>query len=426
MIQIRPERIRDVRTKTIGPSLPSGGDGSVVYWVNRDRRAHDNWALTYARSCGDVRVVYCLPERPTDASLRQHTFLLQCLDELAHDLASLHIPFDVLEGEPRDALLPYLERYRPSLLITDMDPLRESKRMVRDVAGSTTMPIHMVDAHNIVPVWSASDKEEFAAYTIRPKITRHLSSFLDDFPADNHPRSGAGQRQLESFLSRLETYVNRNDPTQVGQSNLSPYLHFGQLSAQRVALETLKHLGMQPNEITDIKSLASGFLEELIIRRELADNYTFYNDHYDSFDGLQPWAQRTLNDHRSDKRDHLYTLEEWEGAMTHDPLWNAAQNEMLRTGKMHGYMRMYWAKKILEWSASPDEAIATAITLNDRYSIDGQDPNGYVGIAWSIGGLHDRAWTERPVYGKIRYMNDAGCRRKFDVTTYIARHDKLF
>ena len=164
------------------------------------------------------------------------------------------------------------------------------------------------------------------------------------------------------------------------------------------------------------------FLEELIVRRELSDNFCFYNPDYDRFSGFPAWAQKTLNDHRRDPRPYLYRREEFEAARTHDPLWNAAQTEMVRRGKMHGYLRMYWAKKILEWTASPEEALETAIYLNDRYELDGRDPNGYAGIAWSIGGVHDRAWKERPVFGKIRYMSYQGCAGKFPVRDYLEQY----
>ena len=173
------------------------------------------------------------------------------------------------------------------------------------------------------------------------------------------------------------------------------------------------------------KILREAFLEELIIRRELADNFCFYSAHYDSFAGFPDWAKKTLHEHRKDKRNYLYTSDEFERAQTHDDLWNAAQMEMMKRGKMHGYMRMYWAKKILEWTESPEKALQIAIYLNNKYELDGRDPNGYAGIAWSIGGVHDRAWGERPIFGKIRYMSYQGCKSKFDVKKYIAYVQKL-
>ena len=168
------------------------------------------------------------------------------------------------------------------------------------------------------------------------------------------------------------------------------------------------------------EEVTESFLEELIVRRELSDNYCLYEKNYDNMEGFSEWAQTTLNQHRKDTRDYCYSLEPLEKGQTHELLWNCCQRDLVENGKLHGFLRMYWAKKILEWTADPETALEYAITLNDRYSIDGHDPNGYTGVAWSIGGVHDRAWCERPVFGKIRYMNEAGCRRKFDVKTYIA------
>jgi deoxyribodipyrimidine photo-lyase len=167
------------------------------------------------------------------------------------------------------------------------------------------------------------------------------------------------------------------------------------------------------------------YLEELIVRRELSDNFCFYNGKYDALEGFPAWAQRTLNEHSGDEREHEYELEKLENAETHDDLWNAAQMEMVQNGKMHGYLRMYWAKKILEWSGSPEEGLQMAIYLNDRYELDGRDPNGYVGCAWSIGGVHDRAWFERPIFGKVRYMSYNGCKSKFNVDRYIEKVKNL-
>ena len=227
----------------------------------------------------------------------------------------------------------------------------------------------------------------------------------------------AAQKMLQYFIeNKLEQYEElRNNPSKDYQSNLSPYLHFGQISSLRIAL-TLKNL----NEPQLDKSINS-YLEELIVRKELSDNFCFYNKNYDNFDGLKPWAQETLLKHLNDPRPNIFTIAQLEKAETYDHAWNAAQKELIRTGKMHGYMRMYWAKKILEWTSSPKQAIEYAVYLNDRYHIDGYDPNGYVGILWSIGGIHDRAWFERDIFGKIRYMNFNGLKRKFDIDAYIRK-----
>jgi deoxyribodipyrimidine photo-lyase len=239
-----------------------------------------------------------------------------------------------------------------------------------------------------------------------------LSKEVKDFI----PGETGANKILKDFIEvKLNHYAeNRNDPNKKALSNLSPYLHFGHISAQRIALML--------NDFKEADVSVSSFLEELIVRKELADNFCYYNSNYDNFNGFHDWARTSLNEHRGDKREYLYTINEFEQAETHDELWNAAQMEMIVGGKMHGYMRMYWAKKILEWTESPEQAMEIGIYLNDKYELDGRDPNGYAGLAWSIGGVHDRAWTERPVFGKIRYMNYNGCKRKFDVKKYIAMY----
>jgi deoxyribodipyrimidine photo-lyase len=163
----------------------------------------------------------------------------------------------------------------------------------------------------------------------------------------------------------------------------------------------------------------NALLEEMVVRKELSDNFCFYNDNYDKLEGAEQWAKNSLKEHESDKRDFTYSRDEFENAKTHDKSWNAAQLQLRKTGKIHGYMRMYWAKKILEWTENAETAIEYAIYLNDKYSIDGGDPNGYVGVLWSIAGVHDRPWIDRQVFGKIRYMNEGGLKRKFDLDKYI-------
>jgi deoxyribodipyrimidine photo-lyase len=230
------------------------------------------------------------------------------------------------------------------------------------------------------------------------------------------PGAHAANKNLKDFCSqRLQKYAAlRNDPNTNYLSHLSPYLHFGQLSAQRVAL-AVQHADAE-------RESKDAYLEELIVRRELADNFCLYNKNYDKVAGAHAWAQKTIAEHVSDIREFIYTPDEFEKAQTHDELWNAAQLQMAKEGKMHGFMRMYWAKKILEWSPDVQTAIDIALYLNDKYELDGTDPNGVVGVMWSICGVHDRAWTERSIFGKVRYMNYSGCKRKFDVQAYIDRY----
>jgi deoxyribodipyrimidine photo-lyase len=428
--------------------------GPVVYWMSRDQRAKDNWALLFAQELAQKRdsplaVAFCLVPEFQGAASRHYDFMLQGLREVEANLSTLNIAFFLLMGDPGKEIPSFLAEQNAGSLVSDFSPLRQSlewkNEVTRIVTSNAKIPFYDVDSHNIVPCWLASPKAEWAAYTFRPKINRLLGEFLVEFPhlqkhpnrwengpendwtaaekstkSDTVPKSSAidlikpGEAaafgHLQDFVEhKLPAYdQQRNDPNLDSQSNLSPYLHFGQISSQRVALQVLA--GM-----TD----AGAFLEELIVRRELSDNFCNYNSNYDSVQGFPNWAKETLDMHASDRREYLYTQEELESARTHDDLWNAAQMEMVFRGKMHGYLRMYWAKKILEWTQSPHEALRSAIYLNDRYELDGRDPNGYAGIGWSIGGVHDRAWQERAIFGKVRYMSNAGMKRKFDVQRYI-------
>lgn len=228
--------------------------------------------------------------------------------------------------------------------------------------------------------------------------------------------TSAAKEYLQVFLKKKLDYFaqRRNDPTEDSLSHLSPYLHFGQISPLYVALKVLET--NSPGKET--------FLEELIIRRELSMNFVFYNHQYDSFGGLPEWAKKALKEHQKDKKPYLYSLEELEAARTHDPYWNAAQKEMALTGKMHGYMRMYWGKKIIEWSKDPEDAFRHALYLNNKYELDGRDPNSFAGVAWCFG-KHDRPWAERPIFGKVRFMNDKGLERKFEIEKYVEKIKKL-
>ena len=440
------ERIRLLRS-----TLPDSGP--VVYWMSREQRCHDNAALVHAAALASslqraLVVVFCLSSSFLAASWRHYDFLLQGLMETEQELAALGIPFQLLPDAAPKALPPFLKQQKAAFLVCDLDPLRLKRLWLKEVLAQTQLSVAEVDGHNIVPLWLASGKREYAAYTLRPKLGRLLPRFLtapasvsaqgspltprtpwgkwqaigkqNRGPAPISwlkPGSKAALQQLDHFLHHaLSGYSwRRNDPTLSGQSQLSPYFHFGQLSPQRVAWEIRRLFPIGDPD-------SDAFLEELIVRRELADNYCFYTPDYDQTTAFPSWAQATLADHLSDLRPAAYPFSQLENGTTADSLWNAAQNELTQTGKMHGYLRMYWAKKILEWSSHPQEALDTAILLNDRYSLDGRDPNGYAGIAWSIGGVHDRPWPSRPVFGKVRSMTLGGAKKKFDVAKYIAAH----
>uniref|UniRef100_A0A8C5X769 Deoxyribodipyrimidine photo-lyase n=1 Tax=Malurus cyaneus samueli TaxID=2593467 RepID=A0A8C5X769_9PASS len=432
----------------------------IVYWMCRDQRVQDNWAFLYAQRLAlkqelPLHVCFCLVPKFLEATIRHYRFMLRGLQEVAEECAELNISFHLLLGYAKDVLPTFVVEHGVGGLVTDFSPLRLPRQWVEDVRERLPedVPFAQVDAHNIVPCWVASPKQEYSARTIRGKIHAQLPEFLTEFPpVVRHPYppscpsqvppiaweacysslqvdhtvkevewatpgTAAGLAVLKSFIAeRLQSFsTHRNDPNKEALSNLSPWLHFGQVSTQRAILEVQKHR-------RKYKESVDAFVEEAVVRRELAENFCYYNENYDSVQGAYDWAQTTLKLHAKDKRPYLYSLQELEQGTTHDPLWNAAQLQMVREGKMHGFLRMYWAKKILEWTRSPEEALQFAIYLNDRYELDGRDPNGYVGCLWSICGIHDQGWAERAIFGKIRYMNYAGCKRKFDVDQFERRY----
>ncbi len=424
-------------------------DGPVIYWMSRDQRVHGNWALLYAQQVAEennlpLSIVFCLSPKFLGATLRQYDFMIKGLEEVEEELKNYNISLHLLLGEPEEEIGKFSKKHGISTIITDFSPLRIGRKWREKIAKEVSVPVIEVDAHNIVPCFYSSNKQEFGAYTLRPKIKKILNEFLTEYPAVKKskftiknedkidwdsllkklpinsevkpvtwvkPGYKNAIKMLDKFIENIDLYQNeRNNPNINASSNLSPFLHFGQISSQEVVLKVNSKIA---------KNKTEAFLEEIIIRKELADNFCYFNTNYDTVEAFHSWAKKTLNEHIHDKRDYTYTKHDFETARTHDPLWNAAQIEMVNKGKMHGYLRMYWAKKILEWTPSPEDAMEIAIYLNDKYELDGRDPNGYTGISWSIGGTHDRAWFERKVYGKIRYMNDKGCEKKFDVKKYI-------
>ncbi len=438
--------------------------GSVVYWMSRDQRVDYNWALYHAIETANklntsVEVVFAFNEKLIRNPNKHYTFMLEGLYELADSLSKLGIKFVFIKGNPGFTVSNYVNTNNVGYLITDFSPLKNKKQWADKVMSETKVPFDEVDTHNIIPVWITSQKQEFGAYTIRPKIHKLLPKYLDLFelpvvqnrvspskqnlPSIRSEKSwefGGGEKAakkvLEKFLdSRLQNYDrDRNNPNTKGQSDLSPYIHFGNISSLEIVIRIIEGVVKDKPDFlqkafigkmtSNIAPSEEAFLEELIVRKELADNFCYYNKNYDNFEGLPEWSKKELILHSKDERDHTYTFSQFENALTHDNLWNSAQIQMTKTGKMHGYLRMYWAKKILEWSKSPQEAINIAIRLNDKYELDGRDPNGYVGVLWSIGGLHDRPWFERKVFGKIRFMNRSGCEKKFDVEKYVTKFSR--
>nr|WP_069857735.1 deoxyribodipyrimidine photo-lyase [Desulfoplanes formicivorans] len=446
MAAVHPDRIRRLNQAVQGA-------GPVVYWMSRDQRVDDNWALIHAADMArqarvPLHILFCLTGSFGEACIRQYDFMMQGLVETWARARERGLCLRIRPGHPPDVVRSFARACNAGLVVTDFDPLRIKQEWKRELLQHLDIPVHEVDAHNIVPVWRVSDKQEYAARTIRPRIQRLLAEFLEPFPvwealpeqdipcvepdgedlmaglevdrtvlpvAGITPGYTGGMDRMHAFMAHgLDRYDRASrDPNANGLSRLSPWLHFGQIAAQRVVLEAVASPRTQGQQ---------AFLEQIIIRRELADNYCLHNPHYDSLEGIPAWGRATLDKHRHDVREYVYSTDALEKAATHDSLWNAAQQEMRRTGIMHGYMRMYWAKKILEWSKTPEDALATAIRLNDRYGLDGRDPNGYVGVLWSMGGLHDRPWKERPVFGTVRFMSADGCKRKFDVHEYIGNN----
>jgi len=447
---IQQERIKALN----GDSIRKGQ--YVLYWMQASQRAECNHALEYSiRRANELRqpVVVCfgLTDHFPEGNGRHYAFLIQGLKEVKQALERREIQMVIRHGSPEVEVAKMAKK--ASLVVVDRGYLRIQRRWRNSAARQIPCPLIQVESDVIVPVEEASPKEEFSAATLRPKIKRKLDHFLiplqerdpirdslslgfDCFDISDLKKAlsrldidrsvgrveglqgGTSQarRHLRAFLQKkLDHYPQaRNDPTRDSLSQMSPYLHFGQISPLWIALQVLK-TGSPGRE---------AFLEELIVRRELSMNFVFYNAHYDSYEGIPEWAKRTLKDHEKDRRPYLYDLQTLEGARTHDPYWNAAQKEMVLTGKMHGYMRMYWGKKIIEWSRTPEEAFGAALHLNNRYEIDGRDPNSFAGVAWCFG-KHDRPWGERSVFGMIRYMNDRGLRRKFDADEYVKKIDRL-
>ncbi len=453
------ELSRDPRVTVRQKGTPDPQGECVVYWMQRAQRAVDNPALDVAIEAANalrkpvVAFLGLVPFYP-NANLRHYTFLTQGIPDLAQRLRRRGVGF-VLRRYPDHQLVRFCEEVRPSFVVGDENPLREPERWRRTAADRLRVPLWTVDADVIVPS-KLLEKEQYAARTIRPRMRAYLNEFLlplanpqAEIPwrqpkgvtsclADGDLLSGlpidrsvqpvstfrggtdVALRALSRFIREcLKGYAReRNRPEVDGTSRLSPYLHFGHIGPHTVALAVRNADAPRGDR--------EAFLEELIVRRELAINFVRFNPRYDRLEGCEPWALRTIEDHRRDEREHVYSGRQLEDAETHDPLWNAAQKQMVLGGWMHGYLRMYWAKKILEWTPSAEEAYDLAVRLNDRYELDGRDPNGYAGVAWAIGGKHDRAWgPERAVYGKIRYMSYQSTSRKFDSKLYIRRIEAL-
>lgn len=432
-------------------ALPARSGGYVLYWMQSSQRTVGNLALEYAIRKANkfklpVLACFCIDPLYPEANLRHYTFMAEGLVSAGRSLETMQIPLAIFWGTPGESIAGAAKD--AAMVVTDRGYLALHRNWRKDLAGMVDCPLVMVEDNAIVPVETVSGKEEWSAGTIRKKIHRQLMRFLEpvesthvQYPSPSPEHGGIPYHEAETLITRvkgkgpgpsplyrggeheallrLEKFIagdlsrypsGQNDPASPVTSGLSPYIHFGQVSPAYITQRVLE--SRQPG--------ADAFLEQLIIRRELSLNFVHFNPHYDSYLGLPGWAKMTLAEHADDPREYVYTEAEFEEARTHDPFWNAAQQELLVTGKMHGYMRMYWGKKVLEWTETPEQAYAIALSLNNRYELDGRDPNGYAGVAWCFG-KHDRAWGERPVFGKVRYMNAAGLKRKFRIDQYVER-----
>ena len=373
---VNPLRIFELNNKPIK-------GGYVVYFCEREIRVKDNFALQFAIAKSkelSLPLKIVCPKMICEYKPKQD-FLNSQIEQIKTDL-----DFEIIDKA--DIL-----KIKIALLVIDFNPIQD-----RNYLKNLSCKIYEIDGHNIIPARFVSDKQEYGAATLRRKIYYNIYPFLTEFDNINSQKVEA-EYVLEDFIkNKLDFYAEfKNNPEKDVLSGLSKYLNLGFISSQRTALEVIKS-----NSSAENKEV---FLEELIVRKELADNFCFYCKKFKSLNCIPAWAKASLDSRKSDIRVHIYSREEMEQAQTGDKAWNEAQNQLVKTGVIHGYLRMYWAKKILEWSLTPECALDTAIYLNDKYAYDAPSANGYTGILWSIGGLHDRAFRDWPVTGKIRRMN---------------------
>ncbi len=443
--------------------LKDGGNSGlyVIYWMQQSQRIQYNHALNYAVKVANENnlpliVYFALYGDYPEANERSFAFMLEGLVDVKGWLERLGVNFVLRIGKGHELIFDYLRDAHT--LVMDYGYLWHQKmwrKYVLDQAKEKALDvaIDLIDTDMVIPVRHVSDKREYGAYTIRPKIMKQLHQFRDmepldvlknqtklDFKSDDElkdlfrlieklnvdhsvPKSNyfkggyieAGKHISRFIYQDLDDYKDRNDPSDPKLSYMSMYLHFGQISP----LEILERIYLAATQKQVHQASVDAFVEQLVVRRELAFNFVTYTKGYDKFESMtQPWAYETMEAHDHDQRPYIYTIDDYINFKTHDDAFNAAMIEMVKTGYMHNYMRMYWAKKIIEWTPSFKEAYETILYLNNKYFIDGRDANSYTGVAWCFGN-HDRAWTEREVFGKLRYMNYGGLKRKFNIDLYI-------
>lgn len=447
------------RIQQLNSAAVQGERSYILYWSQMNRRVESNHALLYAVELANqhrlpVLVYEALTNTYEYANDRLHTFVLEGVPETARRLQKAGIGYVFYlrrrEGDANDTF--YKLAKDAAAVVTDDYPTFIARKHNASVPAKIDVAYFAVDSSCIVPM-SEIPHRQYGAYTIRPRIHRLLPTYLT--PADplkvkrrydgslpafhtevtsdniatlvascdiDHSvtpsrefRGGSveAEKRLADFLeNKLRSYANgRNEPSKNVTSHMSPYLHFGHISSLEIALRVSAYA-------KEHKLMADEYLEELIVRRELAFNYARFVEHPGDLKNLPDWCQLNMQKHAKDKRDPLYTPQQFEQAETHDQLWNACQMEMLLRGKIHGYYRMYWGKKVIEWSRSFEEAAQTMIDIHGRYALDGRDPATYTNIFWCFG-LHDRPWPERAVFGKMRFMSLDGMKRKTNTQAYI-------
>ena len=447
----------DARVTIRREGAPKTDGACVVYWMQRAERGLNNaavdCAVNIANELGLPLLVYlsAISNFP-HANLRHYVFLNQGLPDIEADLAERNITF-IVRRPPDNSLEKLLEEVNAAILIGDENPCREPERWRHVIAKRVSIPFWTVDADVVVPS-KLFGKAQYAAYVLRPRLYKELPNYLHplknpkaqhawkrpknfpSYPVTSDITEGwkkfdrtvkpvesfqggshAARRRLKHFVEDvLPVYdQNRNQPTVDGSSRLSPYLHFGHVCSLEIVLAVEAATKKDPS----LAKARDSFFNEILVWRELAVNFVKYTATYDSFECAEPWAAQSLAEHVHDHREWSYTRDQLERGETHDELWNASQLQMVQFGWMHNYLRMYWAKKILEWSPNPGVAFDHAIFLNDRYELDGRDPGGYAGIAWAIAGKFDRPWFDRPIFGKVRYMSYGSTSKKFDSQGYI-------
>lgn len=433
----------------------------VIYWMQSSQRVEYNHALEYAiykaNELNKNLVVYLgITENYPEANERHYYFMLEGLNEVSASLYGKKIRFIILKGSPEKEVLKFKEH--AALVVVDAGYLRHEKIWRNYVAENLNCQFVKVETNVIMPVEYVSKKEEYSAATIRRKLNKLSDEFFSLPESENYKGdfeselkfsneiditdienviqvlkidknvkkisnivggTSEAKKLLENFLeNKLELYdLKRNEPSGRVCSDMSPYLHFGQISPVYIYNKVLSFCEGD----STYENSKKAYIEELFVRRELAMNFVNYNESYDSYEGLPNWAKLTLESHANDEREYIYNLEQLENAKTHDKYWNAAQKELISMGKMQGYMRMYWGKKVIQWSRDPKEAYKILLYLNNKYELDGRDANGYAGVAWCFG-KHDRPWGGRNIFGNVRYMADSGLKRKFDMDSYVNKY----